>query len=71
MERVFARKLGSDAAELLYPIVAWEEAQLLLERAWPSKGQPREWEAMRADVHAGWLEAVEKIDRERNPLYGR
>ena len=40
-------------------------AQLLLKRAWPSKGQPKEWEAMRADVHAGWLDAVEEIDRER------
>jgi hypothetical protein len=71
MEKAFAKKLGSDAAELLYPIVAWEEVQLLLERAWPGKGQPKEWEAIRVDVYAGWLEAAERIDRERNPPSGR
>jgi hypothetical protein len=44
------------------PLVAWEEAELLLKRAWPSRDQPHEWESMRDDVHAGWLEAAAKID---------
>ena len=62
MPKLYARKLGADAAHLLYPLVAWEEAELLLKRAWPSKDQPHEWEAMRDDVHAGWLDAAAKID---------
>ena len=30
MPKVYARKLGADAAHLLYPLVSWEEAELLL-----------------------------------------